>query len=48
MSPLRDHAETDYPADVKGTGKMLAELALERDDFHGEWNYRLKPRQIQS
>jgi hypothetical protein len=22
----------------------LAELAIERDEFHGEWNYRLKPR----
>jgi len=21
-----------------------AELAIERDQFHGEWNYRLKPR----
>ncbi|MEA3643167.1 MAG: ISAzo13 family transposase [Lamprobacter sp.] len=44
---LRIHAEldeTDYPAGIKVSDKMLAELALERDDFHGEWNYRLKPR----
>ena len=44
---LRIHAElddNDYPAGVKVSDKMLADLALERDDFHGEWNYRLKPR----
>ena len=44
---LRIHAEldeTDYPAGVKVSDEMLAELALERDDFHGEWNYRLNPR----
>ena len=43
---LRIHAEldeTDYPAGVKVSDAMLAQLALERDDFHGEWNYRLKP-----
>jgi hypothetical protein len=22
----------------------LANLAIERDEFHGEWNYRLRPR----
>jgi hypothetical protein len=44
---LRIHAEldeNDYPAGVKVSDQMLADLALERDDFHGEWNYRLKPR----
>jgi hypothetical protein len=44
---LRIHAEldeNDYPAGVKVSDAMLADLALERDDFHGEWNYRLKPR----
>ena len=43
---LRIHAEldeNDYPAGVKVSDKMLADLALERDDFHGEWNYRLSP-----
>lgn len=48
---LRIHAEldeTDYPAGVKVSDEMLAQLALERDDFHGEWNYRLKPRSSQS
>jgi hypothetical protein len=22
----------------------LAAVAIERDEFHGEWNYRIKPR----
>lgn len=36
--------ETTYPAGIKIADEALAELALERDAFHGEWNYRLKPR----
>jgi hypothetical protein len=35
---------TTYPAGIKISDEALAELALERDAFHGEWNYRLKPR----
>jgi hypothetical protein len=31
-------------AGIKVTDAELASLALERDDFHGEWNYRLRPR----
>jgi transposase len=44
---LRVHAElddNDYRPGIKISDEMLADLALERDDFHGEWNYRLKPR----
>jgi transposase len=36
--------DNDYPAGVKVSDAALADLALERDDFHGEWNYRLHPR----
>jgi transposase len=36
--------ETTYPAGIKISDEALADLALERDAFHGEWNYRLKPR----
>lgn len=25
---------------IQVSEKMLADLALERNDFHGEWNYR--------
>jgi transposase len=36
--------DRDYPAGVKVSDQELAALALEPDEFHGEWNYRLKPR----
>lgn len=36
--------DRDYPPGVKVSDQQLAELAIERDEFHGEWNYRLKPR----
>jgi hypothetical protein len=45
------HAElddNDYPAGVKVSDAVLADLALERDDFHGKWNYRLNPRRVRS
>jgi len=44
---LRIQAQLDdgnYPAGIKISDQELAELAIERDEFHGEWNYRLKPR----
>jgi transposase len=36
--------ENTYPAGLKVSDQELAELAIERDEFHGEWNYRLRPR----
>jgi hypothetical protein len=36
--------EKTYAAGIKVTDEELASLALERDEFHGEWNYRLRPR----
>jgi len=36
--------DRDYPAGIKVSDQELAQLAIERDEFHGEWNYRLKPR----
>ena len=38
--------DRDYPAGVKVSDQELAALSLERDEFHGEWNYRLKPRRL--
>ena len=35
--------DRDYPAGVKVSDQQLATLVIERDAFHGEWNYRLKP-----
>src|SRR3954453_13953060 len=37
--------ENTYEAGLKVSDQELAELALERDEFHGEWNYRLHPRE---
>ena len=45
---LKVRAELDenvYEAGIKVTDAALAEVASERDEFHGEWNYRIKPRQ---
>lgn len=37
-------AEGLHKAGIKVPDRELAELAIERDEFHGEWNYRIKPR----
>jgi hypothetical protein len=36
--------ENTYEAGLKVSDQELAELVIERDEFHGEWNYRLRPR----
>ena len=44
---LTVHAQIDdriYPTGVKVTDKAMAEICLQRDDFHGEWNYEILPR----
>jgi hypothetical protein len=33
-----------YPTGVKVSDKELATIHLHRDDFHGDWNYRIHPR----
>ncbi len=33
-----------YPAGRKITDEQMATLRLERDAFHGEWNYTIFPR----
>jgi transposase len=35
--------ERDYPQGVTVTDAQLAAVNLHRDDFHGEWNYTIKP-----
>lgn len=34
-----------YPAGIKIPDEEMAALNLVRDDFHGEWNYEIRPRQ---
>ena len=33
-----------YPTGKKVSAKELRELSIERDDFHGDWNYVIRPR----
>ena len=44
---LRIRAQLDtgsYPKGIKVSDAEMNALALERSDFHGEWNYLIKPR----
>ena len=36
--------EGTYPTGRKVTDADLATVNLDRDEFHGEWNYRIRPR----
>ena len=36
--------EGRYPTGKKVTDEQMAHLSIERDAFHGEWNYSLSPR----
>ena len=43
---LKVRAQIDsnlYPAGIKVTDKQLADLNIERNPFHGEWNYEIIP-----
>ncbi len=37
--------ENTYEAGIKVTDEELASLSIERDSFHGEWNYRINPQE---
>ena len=44
---LKVHAELDegkYPAGLKIPDAEMARINIERDPFHGEWNYTIRPR----
>lgn len=44
---LRIRAELDrqpYPTGIKIADADLADLIIEKSEFHGEWNYRISPR----
>jgi hypothetical protein len=45
-SGLRVRSEIDpgtYPLGVKVTDAQLAQIRLDRHDFHGDWNYTIRP-----
>jgi len=37
-----DHSK--YETGIKVTDEEFKSIVLEKDDFHGEWNYKIKPR----
>ena len=39
--------ENTYAPGIKVSDEELATLAIERDEFHDEWNYRFRPRNQQ-
>ena len=46
---LRVHAEVDsrkYPKGVKVTDEEVASIRIERDKFHGDWNYTILPHAV--
>ena len=46
---LRVKAKLDkrkYPLGVVTTNAEMQALSLHRDDFHGEWNYEIHPREV--
>jgi hypothetical protein len=46
---LRVRAEVDrgkYPKGVKVSDKEVASIRIERDKFHGDWNYTIRPRSV--
>ena len=36
----------EYAKGIKITDKEMDSLALEREEFHGEWNYTMRPQEI--
>jgi len=41
---VRARSSRSHPTGKKVSSKELRELKIERDDFHGDWNYVIKPR----
>lgn len=36
----------NYPTGKKDSAKEIRELKIERDTFHGDWNYVIRPRAL--
>ena len=48
-SGLKVRAQLDpnrYPSGIKVSNQQFAAISLEPDEFHGEWNYKISPRQL--
>ncbi|MBX4893874.1 hypothetical protein HJB67_32340 [Rhizobium lentis] len=37
--------ENLYPAGIKVTDEELAQVNIIRNEFHGDWNYTIKPKE---
>lgn len=37
--------EGEYPTGIEVSDAELRQVCLERDTFHGEWNYVIRPHQ---
>jgi len=35
-----------YPTGIKVSDRVMKTLSIERNDFHGEWNYTVKPNEL--
>lgn len=38
--------EREYPTGIKVSDRELATLQIEKEEFHGEWNYKILPRTV--
>ena len=48
---LKVHSELDtnsYPPGVKVSDQDFAQVHLRRDQFHGEWNYQIRPTRLKN
>lgn len=38
--------ENEYASGVKVTDEEMSNINIEREDFHGEWNYKIMPKKV--
>jgi hypothetical protein len=44
---VRCQLDTDtYPKGIKISDELMANINIERDSFHGEWNYTISPHPL--
>jgi len=36
--------DTEYETGIKISDEQLAQVRLKRSEFHGDWNYTIRPR----
>ena len=45
---MRNYLDSNtYPTGVAVTDAAMESLRIERDPFHGEWNYTIRPRAME-